>query len=186
MTAGRPRTLDSGFKAYTLLFKQGYCKTPGGHFIAEQQTLREVTSLPAQVASSSKGQRVVSPFHFRLTALRTSKMSKAEQSLGHALKMIHHIIIISQAPPHVSGGAEVKEAGKSGGPSSTSPFLHQAQLISLKGGKDDLSEVAGRERQSPQLCIWSSGRGLPSCLWLATLASGNQPLPQEQFGDHNG
>jgi hypothetical protein len=65
--------------------------------------------------------------------------------------MIHDVIIISQAPPHVSAGAAVKEPGKSLGPSSTSPSLHEAQLICLKGEKDDFRDVAERERQSPQL-----------------------------------
>lgn len=65
--------------------------------------------------------------------------------------MIHDVITISQAPPYMSAGAEVKEAGKSLDPSSASPSLHQAQLIRLKGGKDDFHEGAEREAESSAL-----------------------------------
>lgn len=163
-----------------MLSKQGCCKTPVGHFIAEEQARREVDFTPSPGCFFLKGPRVARPFHSRFAALMTGKISKAGRSLGHTLKMIHYVFIVSRAPLHVSAGAEVSVGGKNlvprpffcltSFPSSPAHWSHQRT--------SDVCEVA--EGPSPQLYIWCSGRG------LLPLPSGNQPLPQEQFGDHSG
>lgn len=136
---GRLRILESGFKAYILPFKQGGYKTPVGHFMAEQQALREVDFTTSPGCSFLKGTKACQSLSFQTGCSHDSKISKAGQSLGHALKMIHYLFLINRAPLRVSAGAEVKVAGS--GPWALLPHLFSIKPSSLVSREEKLTSM---------------------------------------------
>lgn len=182
---GRLRILESGFKAYIILFEQGGYKTQVGHF-TEQQALREVDFATSPGCFFLKGTKACQSLSFQAGCSHDSSTSRAGQSLGHTLKMIHYISIMNRAPLRVSAGAEVKAAGTSG-PWTLLPHLFSIEPRSLVSREEKLTSMRWQKERNRVLSFTSGSVAEAFCpvSGLRPLPWGNQPLPQGQFGDHS-